>query len=163
GEIAKSGAPLRGIVHAAGVLDDGVMLQQTWERFAKVMAPKVDGAWRLHEATRDLPLDFFVCFSSIGSLTGAPRQAHYAAANAWLDAFAHFRRQQGVKALTVNWGAWASSGMAAALSERDRKRQAEMGLSTIAADQGLAVMQRLLAADVAEAAVLPIEWRRFLA
>ena len=96
--VAASMPPLRGLVHAAGVLDDGVILGQTWTRLAAVMAPKVRGAWNLHEATRQLPLDFFVMFSSIASALGSPGQSNYASANAVLDALAHYRRGQGLAA-----------------------------------------------------------------
>jgi myxalamid-type polyketide synthase MxaB len=80
-EIQASGIPLRGIVHAAGVLDDGVLLQQNWERFTQVMSPKVEGAWNLHTLTQNLPLDFFVCFSSVTALLGSRGQGNYAAAH----------------------------------------------------------------------------------
>lgn len=109
-------APLRGIVHAAGVLDDGVLDKQTEERFARVMAPKVRGGWQLHDQTRDLPLDFFVCFSSMASLLGSAGQTNYAAANAFLDALVHHRRALGLSGLSINWGPWAEVGMAARLS-----------------------------------------------
>jgi myxalamid-type polyketide synthase MxaB len=109
-------APLRGIVHTAGVLDDGVLEKQTAERFARVLAPKVHGAWHLHTLSRDLPLDFFVCFSSMASVLGSAGQANYAAANAFLDALAHHRRALRLPALAINWGPWAEVGMAAALS-----------------------------------------------
>ena len=87
--------PLRGVIHAAGVLDDGMLGQQDWSRFAKVMAPKVEGSWNLHMLTRDLPLDFFVVFSSSASLLGSPGQGNYAAANAFMDALAHHRQRRG--------------------------------------------------------------------
>ncbi len=99
--------PLRGIFHAAGVLDDGVLMQQNWSRFAKVLAPKVQGAWNLHALTQDLPLDFFVCFSSVASLLGSPSQGNYAAANAFMDALVHYRRNLGLPGLSINWGPWA--------------------------------------------------------
>ncbi|NJQ96784.1 MAG: SDR family NAD(P)-dependent oxidoreductase [Hydrococcus sp. CSU_1_8] len=120
--------PLRGIIHAAGVLDDGVLLKQNWERFDRVLAPKVRGAWNLHLATQNLPLDFFVCFSSIASLLGSPGQGNYAAANAFMDALAHYRRGLGLPGLTINWGVWADVGMAAQLSEHDRARLEEQGI-----------------------------------
>src|SRR5581483_446136 len=95
-EIGRTLPPLRGIVHAAGVLDDGVLLRQDWDRFQKVLAPKVDGAWNLHAATAEQDLDFFVLFSSIASLFGSAGQGNYVAANAFLDALAHARRARGL-------------------------------------------------------------------
>ncbi len=97
--------PLRGVFHAAGILDDGILQQQTWERFEKVLAPKVQGAWNLHVLTRNYPLDFFIMFSSVASLFGSAGQANYAAANSFLDALAHTRKQKGQVALSINWGA----------------------------------------------------------
>ena len=115
--IADSGAPLRGVVHAAGLLDDGLLTELDADRFAAVLAPKVDGAWNLHCATRALPLDFFVLFSSAASLLGSPGQGSYAAANAFLDGLAHHRRALGLAALSVGWGPWAGRGMAAGLKQ----------------------------------------------
>ncbi len=150
--------PLRGIVHAAGVLDDGVLVRQDWERFRRVMAPKVTGAWNLHVATRSLPLEFFVCFSSAASLLGAPGQGNYAAANAFLDALAHHRRTLGLPALTVNWGPWATVGVAAG---QDAARQAASDrLGSIAPEQGLELLGGLMKADVPQVGVLPIDWAR---
>ncbi len=91
-EIKSDGIPLRGIIHAAGVLDDGVLTQQQWQRFSRVLAPKVRGAWLLHHFSRNLPLDFFILFSSTASVLGAPGQGNYAAANAFMDGLAYFRR-----------------------------------------------------------------------
>ncbi len=105
--------PLRGIIHAAGTLDDGVLLHQTWERFKGVMAPKISGSWNLHQATSEKPLDFCVYFSSGASVLGSPGQGNYAAANAFMDALAHYRAAQGHPTVSINWGAWAEVGMAA--------------------------------------------------
>ena len=125
-EIAESMPPLAGVIHAAGTLDDGALLQQNWQRFERVLAPKISGAINLHRATRAIPLDFFVSFSSVSSLFGSRGQSNYAAANAYLDAFAHYRRAEGLPALTINWGPWADAGMAAsvggqALASGDRR------------------------------------------
>ena len=127
-EIERTMPPLRGVVHAAGVLDDGVLSEQTRERLAGVMAPKIPGAWHLHRLTRGQPLDFFVLFSSIASLVGSGGQGGYAAANAFLDALAHRRRAEGLPATTINWGAWADAGMWASLSAVDRRRWTSRGM-----------------------------------
>ncbi len=105
--------PLRGIFHCAMVLDDGALLNLNEKRFATVMAPKVDGALLLHTYTRQFPLDWFVCFSSISSLVGNAGQGNYVAANAFLDTFAHYRRALGLPAITVNLGVLADVGVAA--------------------------------------------------
>jgi myxalamid-type polyketide synthase MxaB len=154
--------PLAGVVHAAGVLDDGVLSQQSWPRFAKVLAPKVGGAWHLHELTRELPLDFFLCFSSVASLLGSPGQGNYAAANAFLDALAHHRRAAGLPALTVNWGPWAGGGMAAGLGEAERRRLAAQGLDSLAPEQALAALGELLAENATQAGVLRMDWPKLL-
>ena len=98
-------APLAGVFHSAGTLDDGVLLQQSWSRFETVMAAKVHGAWNLHRLTRDRNLDCFVLFSSGASFLGSPGQGNHAAANAFMDALVHERRSRGLAALGVNWGA----------------------------------------------------------
>jgi acyl transferase domain-containing protein/acyl carrier protein len=150
---------LRGVVHAAGVLDDGVLVEQEWSRFREVLAPKAVGAWVLHRATEGRPLDFFVMFSSMVSQLAGPGQGSYAAANAFLDALAHQRRAAGRPALTVNWGPWAV-GMASAVDARDRLRWREQGLGAIEPERGLATLGRLLCHRVAQVSVLPIDWRR---
>lgn len=161
--VKQSMPPLAGIVHAAGVLDDGLLAQQTWERFRKVMAPKMDGAWNLHRLTEGQPLDFFVFFSSVAGLLGSPGQGNYAAANAFLDALAERRRQQGLAALSVNWGPWEGAGMAAGLTAADRARWNAGGLQTIPVDQGLAALEKLLSENAAHVGVLPVDWAKFLA
>ena len=108
---AEGWPPIRGVVHAAGVLQDGLLLQLDPAALNTVLRPKVMGGWLLHRLLEDAPLDFFVLFSSAGSLLGQPGQGNYAAANAFLDALAHHRRAQGRPALSVNWGAWAELGL----------------------------------------------------
>lgn len=117
-EIQQSLPPLAGVIHLAGVLDDGVLLMQDWSRFVKVMVPKVAGAWNLSTLTERLELDFFVLFSSMASVLGSPGQGNYAAANAYLDALAAHRRARGLPAVSIAWGAWANVGMAAEFARR---------------------------------------------
>ena len=143
-EIESKSIPLRGIIHAAGILDDGVLMQQQWPRFAKVLAPKVRGAWLLHHCSRDLPLDFFILFSSVSAVLGSAGQANYAAANAFMDALAHYRRAQGLPGLSINWGPWDKIGMAAGLKGQDRSRMADRGISPIDPEHGLKVVDLLL-------------------
>ncbi|WP_040897601.1 type I polyketide synthase [Xenococcus sp. PCC 7305] len=143
---------LRGVIHAAGVLDDGILQNQTWEKFHQVLAPKVIGAWNLHQCTKDLDLDFFVMFSSVASLVGSPGQGNYAAANASLDAIANYRQSIGLPALSINWGAWANSGMAVS---QGFNRQ---GLELIDPQQGLDALAELLNANAAQVGVMSVDW-----
>src|SRR4029077_16572326 len=103
-------APLRGVIHAAGLIDDGTVCDLTASRLSRVFAPKIDGAWNLHVLTQKLPLDFFVMFSSVASVVGSPGQASHAVACAFLDAFADYRRSIGLPTLAVNWGPWGEIG-----------------------------------------------------
>ena len=153
--------PLRGIFHLAGVLDDGTIREQTRERFDRVMASKVLGAWNLHELTRDQPLDMFVLFSSAAALLGSPGQGNYAAANAFLDALAHHRRWEKRPALSVNWGAWAEVGMAARLTDTESRRLSAAGLGWIEPARGLHTLEELLAEECVQVGVLPINWPKF--
>ncbi|HEY0601738.1 MAG TPA: beta-ketoacyl reductase, partial [Herpetosiphonaceae bacterium] len=150
--------PLRGIVHAAALIDDGLLRQQSWEQFERVMQPKAAGAWTLHLLTRDLPLDFFVCFSSIASVFGSPGQANYAAANAFLDGLAHYRRALGLPATSINWGPWAGSGMEAG----NERRRAAQGLGMIEPHAGLQALGWLLRHDATQETVLAVDWQQFL-
>jgi acyl carrier protein len=125
------------------------------------MAPKVAGTLYLDEQTRDLSLDFFVCFSSATSVLGASGQSNYSAANAFLDAFAHHRASRGLAATAINWGPGADVGMAARLDERDRLRQQRMGWDSIPLDAGFAILDRLLASKAVQVAVLPIRWGKY--
>jgi myxalamid-type polyketide synthase MxaB len=128
------------------------------------MAPKVAGTWWLHEQTKDRDLDCFVCFSSVAAVVGSPGQANYAAANAFMDALAAYRRSAGLPGLSINWGPWSQSGMAAALQSRDQARWAAQGVSLIAPTQGLALMGQLLATpQQPQAIALAVDWGRYLA
>src|SRR5713101_5841675 len=154
--------PLRGVVHAAGLLDDGVLLQQNWSRFERVLAPKVAGAWHLHQHTRQLPLDFFVMFSSAAALLGSSGQSSYAAANAYLDALGHYRRAQGLAACSINWGPWAEIGMAAR-SEQARRHRVDQGIGEIAHEAGLRVLGYSIGSAPPQIAMLPVDWEKYSA
>lgn len=153
--------PLCGIVHAAGVVDDGILLHQSWPRFERVLAAKVAGAWNLHCQSQDDPLDFFVTFSSATAVLGWPGQSNYAAANAFLDALAHQRRATGLPALSVNWAPWAESGMATRVGAAGQERWQTFGIGAITPEQGLQSLSALLAAGAAQTLVLPIQWSRY--
>ena len=152
--------PLRGVIHAAGALADGVLVQQTDDRFESGLAAKRAGAQNLHAGTQDQPLDFFVMFSSIASVFGSIGQGSYAAANAYLDALAHTRRAQGLPGLSINWGPWSEVGMAAALSRHDQDRRRAQGLGFLTPVQGTRALAQALQQDVAQLLVLPIDWRQ---
>jgi acyl transferase domain-containing protein/acyl carrier protein len=152
--------PLRGIVHAAGVWEGGVLLQQEWERFASVLAPKVQGAWNLHDLTRSMKLDFFVCFSSGASVLGAAGLGDYASANAFLDALAHMRQASGLPGASINWGPWAELGMVRSVTDMDTHRWGEHGMSSIPPEQAIRVMEEVIARGIVQLSVLPINWTR---
>ncbi|MCP4690666.1 MAG: KR domain-containing protein, partial [Desulfobacterales bacterium] len=146
--------------HAAGVLDDGVLRKLTWDRFRTVLAPKALGAWNLHILTRDLPLHLFVLYSSGASMVGSPGQANHAAANAFLDALAHYRAALGLPALSINWGPWARLGAAA--RRRVAKRMRTRGVDEIPPRQGIDALEQLILHPAPRVGVLPIQWPRFL-
>ena len=154
--------PLRGIIHAAGVLDDGVLLQQDWSRFDKVMAPKVQGTWHLHTLTRHLPLDFFVLFSSATAVLGSVGQGNYVAANSFLDVLAAQRRSQGLPALSVSWGAWEEVGMMASLDRREQERWTKQGIGLISPEQGVRALEQIFDHPSSHVAIVPIDWQKFL-
>ncbi|HET7695300.1 MAG TPA: type I polyketide synthase [Vicinamibacterales bacterium] len=159
--IAASGFPLKGIVHSAGVLDDGVAMQQTRDRLRRVFAPKIAGGWNLHVASAALPLDFFVLYSSLASVLGSAGQANYAAANAFLDALAHLRRSQGLPAVSVGWGRWGGSGMAAALDEADRRRLTEAGFIEMDPDAAFDALESAIDSGRAHTAIMAVDWDRY--
>ena len=152
--------PLAGILHAAGVIDDGIFLEQTWPRMERVFSSKAAGAWNLHQLTAGKRLDLFVLYSSVASLTGSPGQSGYAAANAFLDALAHYRRSLGLAALSVNWGAWAGSGMAAQVTDSGRRRVLS-GIQPMSAERCFAALEHALADGRPQVAIADADWSRW--
>ncbi|WP_405493906.1 SDR family NAD(P)-dependent oxidoreductase [Nocardia sp. NBC_00511] len=149
--------PLSAIIHAAAVLDDGVIESLTPERFRNVLAAKADAAWNLHELTMDRGLSAFVLFSSVSAVLGGAGQGNYAAANAFLDGLAQHRRAQGLPAISLGWGFWAErSGLTGALDDTDVARMADSGVSPLDTDAGLALFDLALGVDRAH--VLPVRW-----
>jgi acyl carrier protein len=125
------------------------------------MAPKVEGAWHLHQLTQNIPLDFFVLYSSISAILGAPGQANHAAANAFMDALAHRRRALGLPAMSINWGVWSEVGAAAERSVE--ARATAQGIEAFSPEQGLRALEDLLARGPTQMAVMAVDWPRFLA
>jgi acyl transferase domain-containing protein/acyl-CoA synthetase (AMP-forming)/AMP-acid ligase II/pimeloyl-ACP methyl ester carboxylesterase len=154
-ELVNADFPIKGIIHAAGILRDGLLQNQTWSNFQAVIAPKITGAWNLHQASKHLELDFFVLFSSVASLIGSPGQSNYTVANAGLDAIAHYRRSLGLPALSINWGAWADSGMAVKQGFQVK------GLNFLEPAAGLKALAQLLnsSSNVPQLGVMDADWQ----
>jgi acyl transferase domain-containing protein len=150
--------PLRGIVHAAGALDDAPLAQQSWARVRRALAGKAAGAWHLHALTRELPLDHFICVSSAAAVLGSPAQANYAAANAVLATLVAARRALGLAGLVVDWGPWDAIGMTATLGAAWWRRLREHGVRPLAVTEALAALDRLVDANAAHAMVLSADW-----
>ncbi|MBL1102378.1 type I polyketide synthase [Streptomyces coffeae] len=147
--------PLTAVVHIAGTSDDGVIGSLTTEQVDTVLRPKVDAGWLLHELTKDLDLSAFVLFSSAVGAFGAPGQANYAAANAFLDALARHRRALGLPAVSLDWGLWAAtSHMTTSLQEADWERMTRAGIKAISDEEGLALFDAAL--TVGAPVVLPV-------
>jgi microcystin synthetase protein McyG len=158
-EMKTSLPPLRGVVHCAGILDDGILLSQTWKRFSRVMAPKVKGSWLLHTLTRTMDLDFFILFSSGASMLGSSGQSNHAAANTFLDALAFYRQAQGLPAQSINWGAWSDVG---SLVTHDVAERIELaGMDAISPRKGILVFEYLLHRLLPRIGVFPLNWPRF--
>ncbi|OBA60949.1 polyketide synthase [Mycobacterium sp. 1100029.7] len=140
--------PLKGVFHAAGVIDDGLIASLTPDRMDSVLRAKVDGAWNLDHLTRNLDLAAFVLFSSMAGIVGSPGQGNYAAANSFLDGLAAARRAQGRAGLSVAWGLWEqASGMTGHLSDRDKARMSRGGLAPLSTPHALQLFDEAMLAD----------------
>ena len=157
-EAARDLPPLRGIVHAAMVIDDGLIRDLTAAQIRGVLAPKVLGAQYLHELTRHLPLDFFVLYSSATTLFGNPGQGSYVAANCALEALARARRAQGLPATCVRWGVIDDVGFLARNEKIKDALQSRMGGSALQSAVALDALEAMLVADRSDLAVLDLDW-----
>jgi phthiocerol/phenolphthiocerol synthesis type-I polyketide synthase C len=152
--VRRAHGPIRGIVHLAGSLDDGMMLQQTRARFEAVTAPKVLGVRHLHASTLNDALDAFIVFSSAGAVLGSPGQCAYTAANAYLEGFVHERRRAGLPAMCAHFGPWADVGMAA----RTRRRNARAAIAALPPDTALSALADALEGGSAVATIIDADW-----
>ncbi|CAK0764460.1 SDR family NAD(P)-dependent oxidoreductase [Gammaproteobacteria bacterium] len=158
--LARPRPPLVGVVHAAGTLNDSTLAAMDWPRLASVLSAKVLGGWNLHQVTAAVSLDFFILFSSISSTLYSLGQGNYAAANAFLDQLAGYRRQRQLPALVINWGAWSEIGLAARQGVLTQVEQ--QGITTIRPDDGLALFDLLWRRNGQIIATAPIDWANFI-
>ena len=150
--------PLAGVIHSVGVLSDGALANQSWERFERVLGPKVLGAWHLHRATEERDLDLFILFSSVVGILGSAGQANHAAANAFLDQLAAHRRARGLPGQAIAWGAWSGIGEAEEHRDRIEEHLAARGVRWITPQQGLRAFDQLVSQDLTAGAVTAVEW-----
>ena len=157
--IQLASGDLRGVWHSAGLLDNALIEDQSWQRMQKVFGPKVDGAWNLHALTQGIDLDYFVMFSSWASVAGSYGQTNHCAANAFMDSLAHLRRSTGLPGLSLNWGAWGETGAAA--SDELQRQLARSGMDIMAPSDALGAMQLALRESEAQIAIAAINWPRY--
>ena len=150
--------PLAGIIHSVGVLSDGALGNQTWQRFEQVLWPKVLGAWHLHRATLQRDLDMFVLFSSVTGVVGNSGQGNHAAANAFLDQLAAYRRSLGLPGQSIAWGAWAGLGEAEEQRGRIERQLEAAGTGWISPQQGLRAFDELVRQDMTAGMVAAVDW-----
>ncbi len=153
--------PLGGVIHSVGVLSDGALTNQSWERFETVLWPKVLGAWHLHRATLDRDLDMFVLFSSRVGVMGNPGQANHASANAFLDQLAGHRRAMGLPGQAIAWGAWSEIGEAAEQRERIDQQRSALGGRWFTPQQGIRAFDQLVRQDATTSVVMSMDWSVF--
>jgi amino acid adenylation domain-containing protein len=150
--------PLAGVIHGAMVLDDEFMAELDDARFNKVLHPKILGAWNLHEATRDLPLEHFICFSSFSAIAGGAKQSNYNAGNVFLDSIAHHRRSLGLPALTINWSALSGAGFVER-NEKTAQYLDKLGMKSLTMEEAFAVFERMIVRDPVQIAACRADWQ----
>jgi len=147
--------PLKGIIHAAATLDPYTISELNESKLRNMFWPKLAGTWNLHTLTSGLELDFFVLFSSTTALWGSSQLSHYAAANAFLDSFAHYRRSLGLPALSINWGTWDTMRVA---NQTEQQRVTQFGLEQMPAEAALSILGNLISTDLAQITVAAVDW-----
>ena len=157
-EIQKEIPPLKGLVHAAMVLEDGLIRNMSQQQLLNVMQPKITGAWNLHEVTINIDLDFFVLYSSATTFVGNPGQANYVAANSFLESLATNRRAQGLAASYASWGAISDVGYLARNEETKEALQSRLGGNALDSDQALKMLEKIILSDKAGAAIIDLDW-----
>jgi NADPH:quinone reductase-like Zn-dependent oxidoreductase/NAD(P)-dependent dehydrogenase (short-subunit alcohol dehydrogenase family)/acyl carrier protein len=157
-ELVPTIPPIAGIVHAAGVLADGLVEGVDWHRCWTVMAPKVAGGWNLHRWSLKHELDWFVSYASIASVIGSAGQTAYAAANAFLEGLAHERKREGLAGTSIHWGSWAGGGMAHEQSRAMRERLRRVGLRELRADEALDLLDTILSSGVTRVVAASVNW-----
>lgn len=148
--------PLKAVFHLAGMLDDAMITELDDARFSNVMAPKIQGAWNLHELTKDLNLDFFVLFSSAAAILGSAGQSNYAAANAFLDSLTFYRSELGLPACAISWGPWEAAGLVHRMGEEHKKRIRKQGVGLMSNEEGIALLDHALESGVLQPVLLPV-------
>jgi acyl carrier protein/NADP-dependent 3-hydroxy acid dehydrogenase YdfG len=154
-QFGQTAPPLRGIVHAAAALSNWKLKEMPVTALQEMLKSKVTGTWVLHQLTQDMELDFFSLFSSTTALWGSRELGHYAAANSFLDSFAHYRRALGLPALSLNWGTWDEMRVA---STQEQQTVAQFGLNRMPADQALAYMGDFLGSAEAQVVIASVDW-----
>ena len=154
--------PLRGVVHTAGVNDDGALIAQTAARLAGVAGGKVGGAWNLDHLTRQDPIEFFVVFSSASGVLGWPGQSTYSSANTALDQVATLRHASGRSAISLQWGMWSGGGMVDRVAERARRFETA-GMQTLAPTEALDLMMVLRSSPRVQLLLTRTDWSTFAA
>ncbi|MHA7681440.1 SDR family NAD(P)-dependent oxidoreductase [Cupriavidus sp. PET2-C1] len=157
--IENTGTPLKGVVHSAMTIADGLIANLDDERFSSVLAPKVAGAWNLHRATHALPLDFFVAYSSATTFLGSPGQSSYVAANTFLESLVHLRRASGLPGCFMAWGPLEDVGFLARNAQTREALQARIGGRSITSAEAMAALEHALLANRAGEAVLWLDWQ----
>jgi len=160
-QMLKALPPLRGVVHSAGVLDDGILAQLDWDRFAPLFEPRVYGGFLLHEHTKSLELDFFILKSSLLSLLGSAGQANYTASSTFLDSLAMHRAAVGLPAMVTNWCAWSQGGLATVSGARGEVMLASLGMKFVSPERAVRLFDQIMHHDVHQIAVADANWSTY--